>query len=733
LMLSYAIIDRGACLMLRPRRRIWKYILALVLVGMIPSGIWLGLAAWRVWHFAPEAPPDAARLFDTRGRLITTVGLRRQPFISLEELPAYLKTAVIDIEDSRFWTHRGIDLRGIARALWVDIKGRGVIQGASTITQQLAKLHFLTPEQTITRKIQDALYAILLELRFSKEELLEIYLNTIYFGEGAYGIEEAALTYFGKQAHLLTLPEAALLAGLPKAPSVLNPYNNPEKALERRQVVLQRMVTLGHLSEEEAEEAAAAPLELARRRGGPAPYFADYVLSEITNRFGPGLVRSGGLRIYTTLDLDMQAAAQEALGNTQGAVVALDPRSGAIKAMVGGRDYMESQFNRATQALRQPGSAFKPFIYAAAIELGWPMNALLLDHPQNYSGYKPQNFNGEYWGQVTMKQALTRSLNNASVWLLSQIGVQKAIDMATRLGIKNLQLPDDRNLALALGGLTKGVTPLELAAAYAPFANRGVRYEPYAIEEVVDRWGRTLFRHRPAPRKVLSDETAYLMTNMLQAVVENGTGTAAAIGRPVAGKTGTTNDARNAWFIGYTPQLVAVVYVGHDDNKPLTGGGGSLAAPIWGRFARVALQDVPAEGFHVPQNIQTNIPVDTFTGLLANEFCAVRELDAFIIGSAPTQAAPCFFGAAQPQPYRLSQEAGLPSDASEQSSNVQPVAGAAGTTEAAFTAENIGVSDTAESLHTTLPLPAGLPDVIPNIPYILPEEGNPPPAGEDLP
>lgn len=646
------------CKLLRRYRRLTT---SICLIFALPLLIWLATATWRVVNFHPEPHGGIATLLDTRGRLITTLGARRQPFLPYQDIPQIIRTAIVDIEDVRFWQHPGVDPKSMLRALWTDIRGGAIIQGASTITQQIAKLQFLTLERTFTRKIQEMGYALLLEARFSKEQLLAIYLNTIYFGEGAYGVEEAALTYFNKSITELTLAEVALLVGLPKAPSTLSPFRNPTKALARREVVLNRMAELGHITPAQAREAADAPLQLARRRGGIAPYFADHIRSWLEDKFGDNLVRTGGLRIYTTLDIDTQTAAVDALNDVQGSIVALDPRTGAIRAMVGGRDYIESQFNRATQALRQPGSAFKPIIYACALENGWQMNQLLNDNPHNFSGYQPKNFKDEYWNEVTMKQALVRSLNNASVWLLHQVGVNKAIEMSTRLGISTLVLPDDRNLALALGGLTKGVTPLDLAAAYMAFANQGVRYEPYAVEMVVDNRGNTLFRQRPRGHRVLSEETAYFVTNMLQAVIERGTGTAANIGRPAAGKTGTTNDSRNAWFIGYTPQLLASVYVGNDDNSPLPGGGSSLAAPIWGKFALQALRDTPAEGFRIPVNVVTNIPIDIFTGLLANDFCQLQERDAFATGQAPRQAAPCYFGAAQPQPYQLASQGAQPS------------------------------------------------------------------------
>jgi penicillin-binding protein 1A len=625
-----------------------------VLLLLILAVAWIAVAAVRVMQLDPEAEWEAATLFDRNGEPIAVLGTKKQAFTPLADISVEMQQAIVAIEDSRFFLHPGFDLKGVARALWVDLKSRRRAQGASTITQQLVRVLYLSPEKTIQRKLSEILLAVLLEMRFSKARILEIYLNTIYYGEGAYGIADAALTYFGKQPSELTLAEAALLAGLPKAPSTLSPYRNPDGALARRDLVLERMAELGYITSQQAAVAKEEPLKLAGLRGGLAPYFVDYVASQLIDTYGATAVHRGGLRVHTTLDLRMQKAARDALGQTQGAIVAIDVRDGAIRSMVGGRDYVESQFNRATQAVRQPGSAFKPFVYAVALEKGLPMNYILIDHPGDFNGYRPENFKGEYWGTVTLKFALTRSLNTASVRLLRQVGVDAAIEMAQRLGISTLLLPDDRNLALVLGGLTKGVTPLEMTAAYAVFANGGFYNKPYAIEKVYDRRGRLIFRHRAQPRRVLSEEVAYMMTNMLQAVVEYGTGTAANIGRPQAGKTGTTNNTLSAWFVGYTPQLAATVYVGHDTRQPLNMGGGSLAAPIWGKFALNALSDEPVLGFPVPTGIQTNVPIDPFTGKIAGAKCALQERAAFLPGTAPTQFAPCYWNAdAQPRPYRV--------------------------------------------------------------------------------
>lgn len=603
-------------------------------------------------RFEAEPLSEASTLYDAEGEILASLGRGSGPFIPFGEIPRPVRDAVVAIEDFRFWSHPGVDLVGIARAVVVNLRRGGRAQGGSTITQQLARNLFLSPEKTYTRKFQEAIYALLLEARYAKSEILALYLNRVYFGDGAYGIEEAAQTYFGKSARALTLAEGALLAGLLRAPSRYSPYVNPDLALERRALVLSRMEELGLITAEEAERAKEAPLLLAGRRGGQAPYFTDYVEAWLVERFGANRVFQEGLRVLTTLDQEVQFAAEEALGEHQGAIVAIDPHTGHITAMVGGRDYRESQFNRATQSRRQPGSAFKPFVYAAALEQGWRMNDLVEDVPRAYGGYAPRNFKEEYWGAVTMKHALVESLNNGSVWLLNQVGVDRVLELARRLGITTLT-PDDRHLAIALGGLTQGVIPLEMAAAYVPFANGGLWYEPIPVKEVRDRSGNLLYVHRPRPRRVLSEEVAYFITDMLSDAITRGTGVAAAIGRPQAGKTGTTDDQVNAWFVGYTPELVAAVYLGNDDGRPVPGGGGTLAAPVWGRMMSAALSSRPPSSFSVPPFVVTGIPVDIFTGLLANEACAFREFDSFVAWQVPDRYSPCTWGVAQqggPQP-----------------------------------------------------------------------------------
>lgn len=634
-------------------RRLARLLALIVLVLLVPVAVVAGRGYALIRRFEAERPLAGAVLLDVNGEVLAAVGRSAGPYIPFDEIPPHVVDAVVAIEDARFWQHPGVDPIGIARALLVNVREGRRAQGASTITQQLARNLFLTAQKTLGRKIQEAIYALLLEARYPKSEILELYLNEVYFGEGAYGIEEASRVYFGKPASRLSLAEGALLAGLLQAPSRYTPYQNPSAARERRDVVLARMHELGMIDEDERLRAANEPVQLAERRAGQAPYFVDYVRAWLMERFDAATLSREGLRVRTTLDPELQRAAERALGDHQGAIVALDVSSGAIRAMVGGRDYRESQFNRAVYAQRQPGSAFKPFVYAAALERGWQMNDLVEDIPRDYSGYAPRNFRDEYWGPITMKQALSRSLNNGTVWLLREIGVTAAMEMAERLGITTLTA-DDRHLGLALGGLWTGTTPLEMAAAYLPFASGGLRHVPFAVLEVQDATGRVYYRHRPAPRRVLSEEVAYFITDMLQEAVRRGTGTAASIGRAQAGKTGTTDDQVSAWFVGYTPELVASVYVGNDDGTPLSGGGGTLAAPIWGRMMSEALRDKPRSDFAVPEYVVTGVLVDSLTGLLADENCPYREVDAFVPGREPTAYAPCAWSSqpADPLPFQ---------------------------------------------------------------------------------
>lgn len=627
-------------------RLFWqRYRTVLLLLIIIPILVLLGwyVRGWFLLReFETTSPMEAATILADNGEILATLGKGPSQYIPLESIPQEMQNAIIAIEDRWFYEHPGFNPVAILRAFYVNLRAGRKVLGGSTITQQLAKNLFLTSKKTWSRKLEELVLALILEQRYTKDQILELYLNKVYFGEGSYGVEAAASTYFGKSASQLSLPESALLAAIPRSPSAYDPYVHPDLALERRALVLERMAALEMISEEEDQTARKAPLRLTRRQRGPAPYFIDHVKKLLEKEYGHNLVYKGGLRVHTTLNADYQRVAQDIFAQQefQGALVAIDPETGFIRAMVGGRDYLESQFNRATQAYRQPGSAFKPFVYAAALEKGWQQNTLVEDIPRVYSDYEPGNWNAQYWGPVVMKQAVALSLNNAAVWTLHQIGVDPVIRLAKDMGITSLT-SEDRNLSLALGGMTKGVTPLELAGAFVPFANGGIRHEIRAIQRVVDGKGLVLADHQPKGVRVLKETTAYLVTDMLKSVLEYGTAKHLAIRRPAAGKTGTTDEKVSLWFAGYTPSLVVTVYIGDDKQASLPGYGGTLAGPIWAEFINTALADEPPWDFPIPSQIITGLPIHIFSGLLAGPGCEWSIDSAFIQGTEPTEYAPC--------------------------------------------------------------------------------------------
>ncbi|HHT26516.1 MAG TPA: PBP1A family penicillin-binding protein [Firmicutes bacterium] len=569
-------------------------------------------------------PQLTTYVYDRNGEVLAKLYIQDRELITLDQIPQVLIDATLAIEDQNFYTHYGISLRGIVRALFVNLKEGEAAQGGSTITQQLAKNAFLSNERTLIRKLRELLWTVQIERRYTKDEILTAYLNEIPYGHGAYGVAAATQLYFGKEVSRLTLPEAAFLAGVSNGPAVFSPYINYEAAIERRNIVLRRMHELGYISRSELDEAIATPLVTASRQPNQhrAPYFVDYILQILLNLYGKNQVYGGGLRVYTTLDVGIQAAAEEALltglpnlykdsnglQQPQGAIIALDPTNGAIQAMVGGRG--TDKFNRAVQAVRQPGSAFKPIVYAAALEERYAPSSVLVDEEitlvtGNGTTWSPQNVDHRYRGEVTLREALEQSINTIAVKLTLELTPRTVIDYGRRLGITTLVDKGDKNdmhAAIGLGGLTKGVSPLELAAAYVPFTNGGYYCKPMAITKIVDAQGTILFEARPDRRVVMSAALADTMTDMLQGVVERGTGTKAQIGRPAAGKTGTTNDYTNAWFVGYTPQLVAAVWLGNDAQvRPMTCASGPIgsgkAAEIWARFMKSALKDQPVMAF----------------------------------------------------------------------------------------------------------------------------------------
>jgi len=596
----------------------------------------------------------ASKIYDSKNRLITSIYKENREHVSIDQVPAVTQQAFVAVEDARFYRHFGLDPIRILGALWRNLKAGEKVQGGSTITQQTVKNLYLTHEKTFGRKITEAWLAIQLEQKYSKKQILEMYLNQIYFGQGAYGIETAAKTYFGKPAAELDMAESAMLAGLPKAPNTYTPYANWEGAKKRQKIVLNRMVEAGYIKQEAADKAAKEKVTLRSVESGPgpAPYFANEIVRYITEKYEDGakMLYTEGLSVYTTLDLDMQEAAEKALSSglakkqssLEGALVAIDPANGYIKAMVGGRDFSRSKFNRAVQAKRQPGSAFKPFLYAAAIDLGYTQGSTLTCEPTEFpSGsrqpYKPTDYGASpyHYRPFTLKEALVVSDNVVSVKLANEVGPATAAEYARKMGIKSEQRP---YLSLALG--TSEVTPLELTAAYGTLASQGIKTDPLMVLKITDQTGQVLEENQPRSQRVLPQTSAYLITDMLSEVLQPG-GTASSISglitRPAAGKTGTTQNYHDAWFAGYTPHLAATVYIGYDDpSKSVGSSGGTIAAPIWANFINKALTNTPATGFPIPPEIvRVNICADS--GLLATPYSPNTLSASFIRGTEPKE------------------------------------------------------------------------------------------------
>lgn len=578
----------------------------------------------------------ATQVFDINGQLIAKLFEENRVVVSLNNMSPYLLQATIANEDSRFYSHAGVDPIGILRAVWANLRSGGIVQGGSTLTQQLAKNMFLTQEQTLIRKIKEALLALVIEQKFSKEEILQAYLNQSYYGEGAYGVEAGAQVYFGKHASELDLAQSALLAGIARGPNIYSPYIDLNAALNRRAVVLAGMVKEGYIQQYQADQAQQEPIILAgkKKRVVQASYFLDYIAKELSAKYGEDRVYKGGLQVYTTLEIKTQQAAEAVLGTNQGAVLALDPKTGYIKAMVGGRDYAESQINRVIAEVRQPGSAFKPFVYGVALNQGLAANYIIIDERININGYSPENYDKKYRGPITLKKALRQSVNTAAVKLGRQVGMDNVLNLAKSAGITTL-VAEDNHLATALGGLKYGVNLMELTTAYTSFANGGVLSKPVAILKVLDENGQVLENATLSQQSILQPEIAYILTDMLQSVVQTGgTGTPANIGRPQAGKTGTTDDYITAWYIGYTPDLLVGIYVGNDNREPVPLSGTQVAG-LWGTMMAKVVADTPPSDFPVPANVVAGVPICANSGKRATRGCPETEYSAFIRGTEP--------------------------------------------------------------------------------------------------
>lgn len=622
--------------MIFPGRKFLVLVLFLGLLTGLLAGGFYGLL-----HDLPEInalkqfkPSSVTTVYSADNQVITRFYLEKRFPVSIDTIPISLVNALIATEDRNFYTHSGVNLKAITRAIIQDIRAGGFKQGASTLTQQLAKVLFLTPEKSIVRKIREALLAVQIERRYTKDEILELYLNLVYLGSGAYGVEAAARTYFNTSVAGLTLGQSALIAGLPKAPSVYSPLNNPDLARKRRQIVLKQMLTLGQISEQDYKlaDAEAVTAGSDSESQDQAPYFTAYLKKELSRL--AALDPTGGMTIHTTLDLKLQAVAWQAVQThltrlehrmqknriddpfPQAALVALDVRTGAIRAMVGGREMGQDHFNRAVQAMRQPGSAFKPLVFAAALEQGWHQYQTLLDAPLAYDlpgqpTWEVKNFSRTYTGEMTMRKALALSKNTPVVRLAEQLGPDPITDMARRAGISS---PLPPYLSVALG--TAEVSLLELTSAYTPFANQGIRALPHAVTRILDAGGRALYHHTPVKETVTDSVTAALTTDMLRAVITEGTGKKArVIKTDIAGKTGTTDQYKDALFVGFSPELACGVWVGNDDATPLGPGetGAMAALPIWIDTMASFLKHRDIQYFDIPDRTKM-VYIDPITG-----------------------------------------------------------------------------------------------------------------------
>lgn len=560
-------------------------------------------------------PSETSYIYDINGTLLYSLhDEANREVVDINDISPNLKRAVLAVEDSYFYSHNGINPSSVGRAVLANFQAGDTVEGASTITMQLVKNLFLTPERTISRKVAEAVLALRLEQIFTKDEILEMYLNQVYWGHNNYGVETAAQSYFNKSAKDLTLPEASMMAGLIQAPEDYSPFRNYGNTKQRQAIVLNRMRQLGWITSEEEAQAKAAPLligEIKSFRSSISPYITEAAVMELKQRFGNDAVVKGGMRVQTTVDLNMQQMAKDVVSRHHGrlrgvadqlALVAIDPRTHFVKAMVGGVDYSESQFNRAIQAHRQPGSAFKPFVYYTAFATGrfTPASSVAdtpVSYPDGYKLYSPRNYDGSFMGNIPIRTALELSRNVPAVKLGQAVGIDQVIEVCRTLGIRS---PMNAVTSLPLGAVD--LTPMEMAGAYATFANYGWHSDPTFIVQVTDSSGNILLDNTPKPQLVLDPWAAASLTDVLQGVVARGTGTRAQIGRPAAGKTGTTDSQRDVWFVGYVPQLSTAVWVGNDDYSPMGSGatGGTYAAPVWKDFMQQALVNVPVQGFRRP-------------------------------------------------------------------------------------------------------------------------------------
>ena len=602
----------------------------------------------------------ASSVYDDNNELIDDFFLEDRKIVKIAEIPKIVDYAFVAAEDSRFYQHQGFDIQSIFRALFKNFEAGHIVQGGSTITQQVAKLMYLSPEKKYIRKVKEAILSYKIDKYLTKDEILNLYLNQIYLGHGTYGIESASLGYFGKSAKELTLPEAALLAGMPKAPNAYSPFLHFEKAKQRQAYVLSRMVEDNYITKEEMDKALSVSLKLRdiKPKDKVATYFVEHIRRYVQEKYGADVLYKEGLSIYTTLNLTAQKAARDALekglaeledrekyerGLVQGALYCMDVKTGAIRAMVGGRDFNKSEFNRAIQSRRQAGSAFKPLIYTAAFDKGMNPSTRFVDSPivfedpsQEDGLWKPKNFDDKFLGPITMRTALVQSRNIVTIKILQEIGVDYAASYAMNMGITS---PLSRTLSLALGA--SGVTLQELVNAYDVLANGGKKVTPFFIKKIVDRTGNVFEETKVKSEQVIDPRIAFMTSYVMRDVVESGTGRRVkSLGRPVAGKTGTTNDIRDAWFIGFTPSLIAGVWIGFDQETTLGKNevGGRAAAPVWLYFMEKVMQHTPVEAFPTPEGI-IFVKVDPHTGLAAGSSDKGAIYEAFLDSAPPKEKA----------------------------------------------------------------------------------------------
>ncbi|MFH1823646.1 MAG: PBP1A family penicillin-binding protein [Candidatus Firestonebacteria bacterium] len=654
-----------------------KFKFRIIILGCILLGWFIGLIItyYRELPTLSELegykPSLASKIYDINENLIAQLYIEQRTLVPLYKVPKYLQNAIIVVEDENFYKHWGIDISGIIRAFLVNVIHGRVEQGGSTITQQLARNLFLTQERTISRKIKEAMLALKIEYKYTKKEILQMYLNQVYFGGGAYGIETAGRIYFGKHVEELTLPECATLAGLPRAPNEYSPYKNIERAKKRRNKIIDRLVKKKFITKEEGDIAKETSIELHKLESKNAPYFVEYIRQQLEEIYGNNIVYKGGLSIYTTLDLTLQDIAQRVTAKgledaeikiakelgipieniydsefkknipVQIALIAIEPKTGYIKAMIGGRDFSESEFNRAIQAKRQPGSAFKPFIYTAAIDNGFTPADIIIDSPlvitdNDGTIWKPENYEKKFFGPTTLRKAITNSRNVVTLKLLTKIGISAVHSYAHKMGIKS---NISRNLSLAFG--TSEVTLLELTSAFATFPNIGIEIEPISIASIKDSSGKVIQENDPRLQEVLKPETVYIMTSLLNSVVNEGTGQSIrrlGFKYDCAGKTGTTDNQSDVWFIGFTSDLVVGIWLGFDDRRSLgnTITSSNTSASIWGEFMLEVYNEKQPANFSKPDNIVT-VKIDPETGLLAGNKCKKVIDEIFIKGTEPTK------------------------------------------------------------------------------------------------